>query len=257
MSVQVHHVIEGPADGDVVVLSGSLGSNLSMWEPQVRPLTDAGFRVVRYDHRGHGRSPVPRGPYELADIGRDVIALLDTLGVERAHLVGLSLGGMTGMWLGANAADRIASLVLCCTSAQLGPAQMWAERAEAVRACGTAAIADAGVSRWVTPGYAEAHPGRVAALREMIVTTPDEGYAACCGAIERMDLLGELPRISAPTLVIAGADDPSTPPEHAERIVEGVPGARMEIVDGAAHLGNTERPEEFTELILGHLKAAE
>ncbi|MEV6826497.1 3-oxoadipate enol-lactonase [Amycolatopsis sp. NPDC051102] len=253
-AVQLHRVVDGPADGPVVVLGGSLGSDLRMWEPQVAPLVERGFRAVRYDTRGHGASPVPPGPYELDDLGADVLALLDDLGVARAHLVGLSLGGMTGMWLGVHAPDRVASLVLCCTSAKLGPPEMWAERARTVRAEGTAAIAAAGVSRWLTPGYIERHPDRAEFLRAMIAAVPAAGYAACCEVIERMDQLDSLPKISAPTLVIAGAEDPATAPEeHARPIAEGIPGARLEVVAGAAHLGSYERPAEFTRLILDHL----
>jgi len=256
-AVRVHRVVEGPEDGPVVVFGGSLGSDLRMWEPQVVPLLERGFRVVRYDTRGHGASPVPPGPYELGDLGADVLALLDDLEVERAHLVGLSLGAMVGMWLGAHAPGRVASLVLCCTSAKLGPPEMWAERAAKVRAEGTAAVAAAGVARWLTPGYAERHPDRAAYLRSMIAGVPAEGYAACCGVIERMDQLDALPKITAPTLVIAGADDPATPPEeHARPIADGIPGARLEVVADAAHLGSYERPDEFTRLILDHLERA-
>ncbi len=255
-AVPVHRVVEGPEDGPVVVFAGSLGSDLRMWEPQVVPLLERGFRVVRYDTRGHGASPVPPGPYDLDDLGADFLALLDDLGVAKAHLVGLSLGGMTGMWLGVHAPDRIASLVLCCTSAKLGPPDMWADRARTVRAEGTASVAGAGVGRWLTPAYRERHPDRAAFLRSMISEVPAEGYASCCGAIERMDLLDVLPKIAAPTLVIAGAGDPATSPdEHCRPIADGIPGARLEVVADAAHLGNYEQPEEFTRLILGHLEA--
>lgn len=255
--MRVHRVVEGPDDGPVVVFAGSLGSDLRMWEPQVAPLVERGFRVVRFDTRGHGASPVPPGPYRLEDLGGDVLALLDDLGVEQAHLTGLSLGGMTGMWLGVHAPDRIASLVLCCTSAKLGPPSMWVERARTVRAEGTAAVAEAGVGRWLTPGYRERHPERAGFLRAMIAAVPAEGYAACCEVIESMDQLDSLPEITAPTLVIAGADDPATPASgHAELIAKGIPGARLEVVADAAHLGNYEQPEEFTRLILDHLERA-
>ncbi|MGW4523205.1 3-oxoadipate enol-lactonase [Amycolatopsis sp. NPDC004378] len=255
-AVRLHRVVEGPEDGPVVVFGGSLGSDLRMWEPQVVPLLERGYRVVRYDTRGHGASPVPPGPYDLDDLGADFLALLDDLEVGTAHFVGLSLGGMTGMWLGVHAPDRIASLALCCTSAKLGPPEMWRDRARTVREEGTAAVAAAGVARWLTPAYAGKHPDRAAYLRSMIAGVPAEGYAACCGAIERIDLLDVLPKITAPTLVIAGAEDPSTPPEgHGDLIAAGIPGARMEVVADAAHLGSYERPEEFTRLILGHLEA--
>ena len=256
-AVRVHRVVDGPADGPVVVFAGSLGSDLRMWEPQVAPLVARGYRVVRYDTRGHGGSPVPPAPYRLDDLGADFLALLDDLEVERAHLVGLSLGAMSGLWLGVHAPDRIASLVLCCTSAKLGPPSMWADRARTVRERGTEAVADAGVRRWLTPAYAASHPDVAEFLRAMIAAVPAEGYAACCEVIETMDQLGDLPAIKAPTLVIAGGDDPATPPEeHARPIADGIPGARLEVVPDAAHLGSYERPEEFTRLILDHLERA-
>ncbi|QFU87284.1 3-oxoadipate enol-lactonase 2 [Amycolatopsis sp. YIM 10] len=245
-------MVDGPSDGVPVVLGGSLGSTLAMWEPQVRPLTEAGYQVIRYDHRGHGGSPVPEGPYALADLGGDVLALLDERGIEKAHFVGLSLGGMTGMWLGAHAPDRLASLVLCCTSAKLGPPQMWADRIRAVREGGTESLASAVVDRWVTSAF---QPERRAELERMVASTSDEGYAGCCAAIEVMDLTGELAGITVPTLVISASDDPSTPPPHGKAIAEAIPGARYAEVGDAAHLGNVERPDEFSELILARLAA--
>ncbi|MFE0025333.1 3-oxoadipate enol-lactonase [Amycolatopsis sp. NPDC059021] len=254
--VRVHSVAEGPAHGPAVVLSGSLGSDHRMWAPQVEPLVRQGFRVIRYDTRGHGASPAPSGPYTLDDLVADLVALLDEQGVERAHLAGLSLGGMTGMWAGVHAPERIASLILCCTSAKLGPPSMWAERAELVRAQGTGAVAEGGVGRWVTPEYARRNPAEAKFLRAMIAGTSAEGYAACCGIIERMDQLDALPKITAPTVVIAGAADPATPPEHGRLIADAIPGARLEIVEDAAHLGNYEQPAEFTRIMLEHLNSS-
>ena len=255
-AVQVHRVVEGPEDGPVVVFGGSLGSDLRMWEPQVVPLLEHGFRVVRYDTRGHGASPVPPGPYEIDDLGADFLALLDDLDVAKAHLVGLSLGGMTGMWLGVHAPDRIASLVLCCTSAKFGPPEMWADRARTVRAEGTAAVAGPGVGRWLTPAYARTAPGpgRVPALDDR--RGPGRG------------LRGLLRRDRADGPARRAAEDHRPDPGHRGRrrpghaaggarrlIAAGIPGARLEIVADAAHLGNYEQPEEFTRLILGHLEA--
>jgi len=205
----VHHVVTGPADAPALVLSNSLGSSLAMWDPQADALAER-FRLVRYDIRGHGASPVPPPPYSIDDVGADLVALLDHLGIERAATV---------------------------------------------RAEGTQAIAAAGVGRWLTDGFRVARPDVAEGLSEMIAATPDEGYAACCGVIEHMDLLSGLPRIAAPTLVIAGAQDPATPPEHAERIVAGIPGARLEVLDPGAHLVNVEQPEAVTRLILEHLGA--
>ncbi|MEV1287354.1 3-oxoadipate enol-lactonase [Micromonospora sp. NPDC049679] len=254
--VALHHVIDGPADAPVLLLANSLGSTIAMWEPQLPRLT-AGFRVVRFDTRGHGRSPVPAGPYALADLGADVLALLDRLDVERAHFAGLSLGGMVGMWLAAHAPQRVDRLVLCCTSARLGPPEAWAERARTVRAQGTAAVADAVVQRWFTPAYAARHSPRIAAMRAMVAATPAEGYASCCTAIQEMDLVPALPRITAPTLVIAGADDPATPPVHASTIAGHLAGARVTVVPDAAHLANVEQPDRVTDLILEHLNGEE
>lgn len=251
--VDVSHEIAGPDDAAVLVLSNSLGSTVAMWDPQV-PALARDLRVVRYDHRGHGGSPVPPGPYSLDDLGADAVALLDRLGLERVHWCGLSLGGMVGMWLAINAPERIDRLVLCCTSAQLGPPEMWAQRAETVRAEGVEAIADAGLERWLTEGFRERDPQATARVRAMLVATPDEGYASCCAAIEHMDLVAQLATIGAPTLVIAGREDPATPPEHGERIAAGIPGARLELVD-AAHLATIEQPQVMTELIAGHLLA--
>lgn len=253
--MDLHYVTDGPDDGDVVVLSGSLGSDVRMWQPQVGPLIDAGYRVVRHDHRGHGDSPVPQGPYTLDDLGGDAVELLDTLGAARVHWVGLSLGGMLGMWLAAHHLDRIASLTACCTAAKLAP-EMWAERARTVLEHGTGAVAEAVVGRWFTPAWAASNPERVRYYERMVADTPAAGYAGCCAAIERMDLLGALPTITAPTLVIAGAEDNATPSEHGARIADGIPGARLEVVDGAAHLGNVERPAAFTSLLLEHIKEA-
>jgi pimeloyl-ACP methyl ester carboxylesterase len=160
---------------------------------------------------------------------------------------------MVGMWLGLHAPERVDRLVLCCTSAHLPPASAWAERAATVREAGSAApIADAVLGRWLTPSGAASHPELVERLRRMLLATPAEGYAACCGVIERLDLRDALPSIQAPTLAIAGAQDPATPPEHLEAIAGAVPDARLEVLDGAAHLANLERPEAVTQLILEH-----
>jgi len=254
--VAVHHVAEGPEDAPVLVLSPSLGSTLEMWERQAAALSDA-FRVVRYDHRGHGRSPVPPGPYALADLGADLLALLDVLGAERAHLCGLSLGGMTAMWVAEHAPERVDRLVLCCTSAALGPAETWADRAATVREHGTGALAPAVVARWFTPAWRAGHPDEVARFEAMVAATPAEGYAGACAAIETMDIAGGLAAIAAPTLVIAAAQDPSTPPEHGRAIAAAVPSARFELLEPAAHLSAWERPDAVSTLIREHLEASE
>lgn len=241
----------GPPGAPVLLLGGSLGSNLDMWRPQLPALAD--LRVVRFDHRGHGASPAPPGPYRIDDLGRDVLALLDRLGIARASYCGLSLGGMVGMWLAANAPDRIERLVLICTAAHLPPADGWAARAEQVRSAGMGSIADAVLGRWFTPRFRAALPAKVAPYRAMIAACPAEGYAGCCEAIGGMDLRDDLPRITAPTLVIAGADDPATPPEHGERIHAGIAGSRLVVLPGAAHLANVEQAAAIGQLIKDHV----
>jgi 3-oxoadipate enol-lactonase len=252
-AVAVHYMVEGDKDGELVVLSGSLGSDLRMWDPQVRALTAAGYRVLRYDHRGHGQSPAPAGPYTLADLSADVSELLDRVGAQQAHFVGLSLGGMVGMWLAECAGHRLRSLTLCCTSANLGPANGWAERAATVRAHGAQAVSTGVVERWFTPQWRAASPQQVRYYEAMVAATSAEGYAACCEAIQTMDICSELPSIRAPTLVIAGADDPATPPEHGRHIATAIPAARLEIVSPGAHLTNVESPQQLNRLILAHL----
>jgi 3-oxoadipate enol-lactonase len=254
-AVALHYTVDGPEDGPVLVLGSSLGTTGAMWAPQVDQLA-ATFRLVRYDHRGHGRSPVPTGPYTLDDLGGDVLALLDTLGVDRVHLAGLSLGGMVAMWLGSHAPERVDRMVLVCTSARLGPPDMWQTRAATVRAQGTAAVADGVLGRWLPADYAERNPDAAASLRAMLLATPVEGYASCCGAIERMDLEDALSKVVAPTLVIAGLEDESTPPAHAQRIVDRIPDARLALVAGAAHLANIARPDLVGQLMHDHLAGA-
>ncbi|MGI8531527.1 MAG: 3-oxoadipate enol-lactonase [Geodermatophilaceae bacterium] len=251
--VDLHYEVAGRADGPVVLLSGSLGSDLRMWDPQLPHLLDAGLRVIRYDHRGHGGSPVPPGPYTLDEVAGDALDLLDRLGVERVSVVGLSLGGMVGMWLARNAPDRVERLVLCCTAAELGPASMWDERIAAVAAGGTQAVADAVAERWLTPATRAGRPELVQWLRDMIAATSAVGYAGCCAAIRDMSLVAGLGAITAPTLVLAGAADPATPPEQGQRIAEGIPGARLVVVPDVAHLATLEAAGRCSELILRHL----
>jgi 3-oxoadipate enol-lactonase len=189
----------------------------------------------------------------MDDLGSDLIALLDQLEIGRASLCGLSIGGMISMWAAAHAPERIERVVLCCTSARLGPPESWHERAATVRAKGVEAIADAVLGRWFTPGFREAHPEVLEGMRRILTATPREGYAGCCEAIAEMDLTGDLPSITAPTLVLSAEHDPATPPEHGRRIAELIPGARFELVSNAAHLASVERPDLTTMAILRFL----
>jgi 3-oxoadipate enol-lactonase len=245
--VLVHYVDEGEADAPVLVLSSSLGTTHRVWDGQVPGLT-ARLRVVRYDHRGHGGSPVPRGPYTIEDLGTDLIALLDRLDIARAHICGLSLGGMTAMWAAANASARVDRLALLSTSAHLGPPEVWAERAAAVRAGGMAAVTESVLARWFTPEFAAQSPEVVQRIRDMLLSTPVDGYAACCAAVELMDLRQQLRDIQAPTLVVAGTHDP-TPLEHAEQIAAAIPDAKLVILDDVAHMVAVQRPDDVTAIL--------
>lgn len=251
--VELNFDDSGPPDAPPLLMGGSLGTTLAMWEPQLGALTGAA-RVVRFEHRGHGGSPVPAGPYTIDDLGGDVVALMDRLGIERASYCGLSIGGMVGQWLAINAPERVDRVILICTAAYLPPAEAWSDRAAAVRAAGSPeVVADGVLGRWFTPAYAEREPGTVARYRQMICSIAAEGYAGCCEAIAAMDLTGDLPSIQAPTLVLAGDQDPSTPPPYGEQIAGLIPGARFEIVSPAAHLATVERPDLTTAMILRFL----
>src|SRR5262245_20550459 len=254
-AVEIHHVFDGHEEAPVVVFGNSLGTTLRMWDPQVGALTTR-FRVLRQDHRGHGGSPVVPGPYTVPDLGGDLLALLDRVGVGRVSYCGLSLGGMVGMWLAANAPERVDRLVLCCTSAYLPPASGWADRAATVRARGTAAIVDVAAGRWFTPAFRAARPDVVEATLAELRGIHSEGYAGCAEAIGSMDLRAVLGGITAPTLVIAGAADPATPPEHGEAIAATIPGARLAVLPDTSHLANLERAGDVNRLLLEHLGAA-
>ena len=250
--VALHHHLDGPEGAPVVVLGSSIGTTAAMWEPQV-PALASRYRVLRYDHRGHGGSPVPPGPYELADLGRDVLALLDRLGLDTVAVGGLSLGGMVAMWLGIHAPERVSSLVLCCTSADLGPPDRWVEREELVRREGTQALVEATRQRWFSPQTLATAPEVATSFLETLAATPDEGYAGCCAAIGGMNLLDELHAITAPTLVICGAEDPATPLEMAVAIQQRIAGSQLVVLPGAAHLATVEQPARASAAILAHL----
>jgi 3-oxoadipate enol-lactonase len=253
--MEVHHVETGRPDGPAVVLSGSLGYPLGVWDRQ-RPALEDGYRVVRYDLRGHGRSPVPDGPSTMDDLAGDLIGLLDRLEIERAALVGLSIGGMVSLAAAAAAPERLWALVPCCTGAYLPPREAWGERARLVEAEGTGAVVEGVLGRWFTPGFADRDPDAVAPARASLEATDRHGYASLCRAIEAMDLRPALAAITAPTLVISAALDPSIPPEHGRLVADDIRGARFAVIEDAAHLANVEQPEQFNRLLLDHLEAA-
>jgi 3-oxoadipate enol-lactonase len=246
--------LDGPRDAPVVVLGNSMGTTREVWDPQLLALGE-GFRLLRYEHRGHGGSPAPPGPYAIGDLAADVLRLLDDFGVERASYCGISLGAMIGMWLAAHAPDRIDVLGLCCTSAYLPTAEAYATRAAQVRRDGMASVSGPVVDRWFTPAFRERDPATVAATAAALQGVDPEGYAGCCEAIAAMDLRGSLPAVTAPTLVIAGAEDKATPPWHSAVIARGIRNAQLTVVRGGAHLANLSAPGEITAALRAHLVA--
>jgi 3-oxoadipate enol-lactonase len=252
--VGLNYVLEGPEDAPVLVLSNSLGTNLGMWDDQASVLRER-FRLLRYDQRGHGDSPVPSGPYKIENLGLDLLALLDRLEIEYASICGLSIGGLVGMWLASEDPSRVERLVLCCTAARFD-SDMYDARAHKVRAEGVGSIADTVLERWFTPEFRAARPETVAWAGSMLRGTPAEGYAGCCEVLRDTDVRGRLGEIRAPTLVIAGAEDPAATVDQAEEIRDSIPEARLIVVE-AAHLANVEQPEAVTREILEHLEPGE
>lgn len=242
----------GPPGAPHLVLGSSLGTTRALWDAQL-PALASSYRVLRFDHLGHGDSAVPAGPYRIELLGDRLLRLLDAAGVRRAAYCGISLGGMLGLWLAAHHPDRVDRLAVISASAYLPPAAGWRERAREVRAHGTAAIVERVLGRWFTPGFGSSHPDTVAHLAAALAGTPPEGYAGCCEAIADLDLRPVLARIRARTLVVAGAEDPATPPGHAAYLAEAIPDAHLSIIAGAAHLPNVERAATVEDLLLAHL----
>jgi 3-oxoadipate enol-lactonase len=247
----IHAEMAGPERAPVLMLSNSLGTDLRMWDDQVGPFTQH-FRLLRYDRRGHGKSSVPKGPYTMERLGHDVVAVLDGLGIQKINWCGLSMGGMVGMWLGANAANRVDKLILSNTSSYFPDKTMWEGRIKLVREKGLAEIVDANMERWFTKGFRERAPGAMAKMRDMFVATKVDGYVGCGEAIRDMDHRPLLGKIKAPTLVIAGRHDPATPLEGNEFIRAHVPGAKIAVLE-AAHIANLEQPQAYADTVLGFL----
>jgi 3-oxoadipate enol-lactonase len=247
----IHVEVEGPENKPVLMLSNSLGTDLHMWDPQVAALTQH-FRLLRYDRRGHGQSGVPKGPYNMEMLGRDVLAVLDALKIEKINWCGLSMGGMVGMWLGANAPQRINRLILSNTSAWFADKEIWNGRIKTVREKGLASIVGGTMERWFTEGFRQREPKTIEWLSEMFLATNPEGYIGCGEAVRDMDHREIIKSITAPTLVIAGRHDPATTVEHGEFIRSRIPGAGMTVID-AAHIANVEQPRAYTDAVLGFL----
>jgi 3-oxoadipate enol-lactonase len=247
----IHVEVEGRQDGPVLMLSNSLGTNLHMWDEQA-PAWSRHFRLLRYDRRGHGKSSVPNGPYTMERLGRDVLAVLDALGIAKINWCGLSMGGMVGQWLGANAPNRVDKLILSNTSSYFPDKLIWEGRIKTVREKGLTAMVDANMERWFTKQFRDRNPQAMAKMRAMFLATNPEGYIGCGEAIRDMDQRPLLSKITAPTLVIAGKHDPATTLEANEFIREHIPGAQIAVLD-AAHIANVEQPQIYTDTVLRFL----
>lgn len=244
--------LDGTEGKPPLMFSNSLSSNLAMWDPQVEALKKK-FRIIRYDSRGHGKSVVSEGPYSLAQLGRDALAIMDALELKKVHWCGLSKGGMVGMWLLANAPERLNKVVLANTAAAMPPPDLWNGRIRNVRRNGMAAIADVTIDRWFTKKFQEADPDTVGRVREMILATPAEGNIACAAAIRDMDQRDSIRTARSPVLVIAGKHDPSTTVERAKEIKKAIKGAKL-VTLNAAHISNLEQPKAFTKAVWDFLK---
>lgn len=243
--------VDGRDGGPTLMMSNSLGCTLQMWEPQMAALAKE-FRVIRYDRRGHGKSSVPPGPYAMDRFGRDVLAILDDLNIEKTHWCGLSMGGMVGQWLGANAPQRFGKLILANTTCYYPDPTNWINRIKAVNDGGIAAVADTVIAGWLSADFRERDPAATEHMKAMLKASPQQGYLACCEALKSLDQRALLPTITNPTLVIAGRHDPATPLAAGEFIRSQIPKASLTVLD-AAHISNVEQPHAFTDAVIGFL----
>ena len=251
--VRIRYELIGDPGLPVLVMSHSLGVDLAMWEPQMAALASH-VRVLRYDTRGHGGSSIPDGPYTAADLGSDVVGLLDVLGIGKASFCGLSMGGVIGQWLGINAQDRIEKLVLADTAAKIGTDEGWNTRIATVRREGLDSVIPGTLERWFTAPFRAAQPETIARTAASLRATSVEGFMACCAAIRDADFRGSIAQIRVPTLVITGSDDPGTPPADGQFLADSIAGSRYVEVP-AAHLSNVEAAGEFNEALLEFLRA--
>jgi 3-oxoadipate enol-lactonase len=255
-AVQVVSSMEGPEGAPVLVLGNPIGTNRGVWSRQL-PLLSRYFRVLRYEARGHGvpghQSPAPDGPYTIAELGGDVLALADAHGIERFAYAGVSLGGMTGIWLAASAPERVTSLAVCCAALTALPSpQTWHDRAARVRAEGMAPLVEQVIPRWFTAAFMAREPAAVQAVTDMLTATTPAGYAGCGEAIAALDLRPLLSSVRAPTLVLSGADDVAAPPSIGAATARAIAGARLTVIPAAAHFAHYERPGPVNDALLTH-----
>ncbi len=241
---RIGYEVAGPERAPALLFINSIGTTRALWDAQVPALSGA-WRVIRYDARGHGRSSAPAGDYTVAQLGRDALAVLDAAGAPAAHVCGISLGGITALWLGLHAPERVASLTLANTAARIGSVEMWSERIALVKGPGMAAVADRAMTTWFTPDFHTREPATVARFRAMVAGCPPAGYLGCCGALRDADLRDDVAALRTPVLAVAGARDVATPPAGVEFIRDRAAGARLVSFD-VAHLSNVEAASGFT-----------
>jgi 3-oxoadipate enol-lactonase len=253
--IQMSYELSGRKDGPIVMLSHSLGSSLVMWNPQKKPL-ETNFQVLRYDVRGHGKSEAPPGAYTLDLLGEDAVALLDALGIDNVHWVGLSMGGMIGQSVALSYPRRLKSLALCDTTAAIAPeAQpVWQERIDAVRGKGVESQVNLTMERWFTPSFLKLNPPVLEVIRKEFQATPAKGYLGCIEAVRKLNYLDRLSEIRIPTLIMVGEDDPGTPVSASEAMHQRINNSKLVIIKSARHLSNVEQPEAFNNNLLTFLK---
>jgi 3-oxoadipate enol-lactonase len=244
----------GAADAPTLILSNSLMSSVDMWNDNMAALT-AKYRVVRYDTRGHGQTQVTPGPYSIALLAQDLVGLMDALQIKKAHLVGLSMGGMICQYVGANHPERVLSLGLCDTASEMPPRSLWDDRFATAKAQGIAGLVDGTIKRWFVADFVASAPAKIDAVRTMILKTPVEGYLGCASAVRDMAQSTMLLKIKAPTLVLVGRDDPACTVDQATVLHRMIAHSSMVILDNAAHLSNIEKPTEFNSALLSFLDA--
>jgi 3-oxoadipate enol-lactonase len=251
--VRIAYRVDGDDSRDALVLINSLGTDLRLWEPQMPELTRH-FRVIRYDCRGHGASDVPPNPATIDRLGADLIALLDCLHSDIAHLCGLSLGGLTALWAAAYHRKRVGRAIFANVAARFGTTQSWEERIRAVRAGGMTAISETVVGRFLGATFRATHPDVVRRITDMVEATPADGYVAVCAALRDADLRDVVSRIRAPSLILAGELDQSAPLRQSEELHTAIAGSELVVLPGAAHLTNVEQADEFTHLVTKFLR---
>lgn len=250
--LRINASIEGPAGAPVVMFSNSLMSNLHMWDAQM-PALIGRYRVLRYDQRGHGRTEATPGPYSIELLAEDAYALIGAFGLEQVHFVGLSMGGFTAQMLAVRHPEVVRSLVLADTACVMPPETMWNERISIAQTTGIAALAQGTLERWFTAPFHETGKTELEAVRTMILCTRAEGYVACAQAIRDMRLCDNLSKISSPTLVIVGEDDPACPIASAETLHAGIVGSEFVVLKNAAHLPNIEQHQTFNAALVAFL----